>query len=96
MRAHHRTQHLGQYRYRCDKCGHGVEKRSYLHTHRCHVDASVAEQPATGEHSDVAMATQSEAAEIGAECDVVVEEIICSADMLAMDGTGGTPEIDTL
>ena len=27
--------HKGRYRYHCDKCGHGLEKKSYLATHRC-------------------------------------------------------------
>ena len=35
MRKHRRTQHYKRYRYRCDKCGHGMEKESYLKTHKC-------------------------------------------------------------
>ena len=37
---HVRTQHLRQYRYFCQACGHGVEKRSYLERHRCGASAS--------------------------------------------------------
>ena len=35
MKSHRRTQHLKQYRYQCERCGHGVEKMRYLNTHRC-------------------------------------------------------------
>ena len=37
---HVRTQHLRQYRYFCQACGHGVEKRSYLERHRCSASTS--------------------------------------------------------
>ena len=40
MCMHVRTQHLRQYRYFCQACGHGVEKRSYLERHRCNVSTS--------------------------------------------------------
>lgn len=35
VKRHKKTQHMGVYRYRCHKCGHGMEKRSYLKNHQC-------------------------------------------------------------
>ena len=35
VKRHKRTQHLGVYRYHCEKCGHGMEKLSYLKSHKC-------------------------------------------------------------
>ncbi len=35
MNSHHRTVHLAQYKYHCDKCGHGLQRQSCLKTHRC-------------------------------------------------------------
>lgn len=35
LKRHRKTFHFNEYRYHCDKCGHGVEKRKYLERHRC-------------------------------------------------------------
>ena len=32
---HRKTVHEGRYRFRCEKCGHGMEKEQYLKSHRC-------------------------------------------------------------
>ena len=35
LSAHVRRVHLNKYPYHCQKCGHGVDKRSYLNNHLC-------------------------------------------------------------
>ena len=35
VRSHIRTQHLNQFPYHCESCGHGVEKKHYLDKHIC-------------------------------------------------------------
>ena len=35
VHRHEKTIHLKQYPYHCQKCGHGMEKKSYLHRHVC-------------------------------------------------------------
>ena len=89
MNAHRRTQHLGQYRYRCDRCGHGVEKRSYLKTHRCHINTSNAahEVPATDGRSVVVVAMHSEVDQIGRELTVNANDVMFCTDTLAVDGS---------
>ena len=33
--GHQKTVHFDQYTYHCDKCGHGMNHRKYLLTHKC-------------------------------------------------------------
>ena len=33
--AHSRNMHKGTYRYKCDQCGHGMDRPQYLLTHKC-------------------------------------------------------------
>ena len=35
LNRHHREVHQNRYRYRCDRCGHGMAKLAYLKVHKC-------------------------------------------------------------